>query len=240
MVNLFLKTLSRYLLNLLCFFGFVYQSYHLYSGYMNGKTVVNIKVEKIVNQTLPGFTICYPSYYSAEKIDDRNDSILRQLKQNYLDNKDLEEKLRNNNHSFTDKQNMIKMKMKIQNRIDLSLSKINTMKFFEKITLPFTCKNQDLIQFNAIGLITGSNGDMIKNKHGYISYIGQPLESLALFEREELGKCFTSIRRVYVRVLEIFVVIDLFIIFTNSVGLSSIQNRICKIYKQIYEIQHLM
>ena len=79
----------------MCFCGFLYQSYDLHYDYMSGKTVANIKVETILNQTLPAITICYPSYYSTEKIDDRNDPTLMELKQNYLDLEILVNKYRN-------------------------------------------------------------------------------------------------------------------------------------------------
>ena len=51
---------------------------------MSGKTVVDIKVEIILNQTLPGITLCYPHFHIPETLG-VNETILQELKQKYED-----------------------------------------------------------------------------------------------------------------------------------------------------------
>ena len=80
------------------------------------------------------------------------------------------------------------------NRIVVSLSKIDNVKFFDKVTLPFTYNNRTLIQVLPIGILTGTNMDMIKKALGYIEFVGKPVESLAQpdpTKGKELRKCFT-------------------------------------------------
>ena len=71
-----IKLNIKSVLYVLCFSGFLYQCYDFYSEYMSGKTVVNIKVETILNQTLPAITVCFSSYYSIDSMD-KNDSIVQ-------------------------------------------------------------------------------------------------------------------------------------------------------------------
>src|ERR1700761_4976878 len=65
-----------------CFSGFFYHSFDLYSGYMSGKTVVNIKVETILNQTLPAITTCIIPKYNLAGID-INGTLTKELKKHF-------------------------------------------------------------------------------------------------------------------------------------------------------------
>ena len=106
MAVLNLRTNWLLILYVSCICGFLNQCYNLYSDYMSGKTVVNIKVETILNQTLPGITICYPYFHLPETLGE-NKTILRELKQNYEDYFNYEKTLDNS----TLKQNINKRRL---------------------------------------------------------------------------------------------------------------------------------
>ena len=52
--------------SLVCTSGLIYQSMDLLFQYLTGKTVVNMEVGQIFNDTLPAITICYPFVLSME------------------------------------------------------------------------------------------------------------------------------------------------------------------------------
>ena len=49
----------RYIFIVVSVIGLVYQTMILYQGYMSGKTVTSINVERLYFQRLPGITLCY-------------------------------------------------------------------------------------------------------------------------------------------------------------------------------------
>ena len=66
-------TIFSYASKLLCLFGLIYQTSDLLDAYLQGKTVVNIEIERQINTTLPAITICYPYSISFEKIGQLNE-----------------------------------------------------------------------------------------------------------------------------------------------------------------------
>ena len=62
--NLFLKVI----ITLFCTGGLTYHTFQLFNEYMRGKSVVRIEVGRVLNDTLPSITICYPYFISFEKL----------------------------------------------------------------------------------------------------------------------------------------------------------------------------
>ena len=50
--------LVNFILICICITGFIYQVYSIFDQYMLGKTVVNIEVKRLKDQTLPAITVC--------------------------------------------------------------------------------------------------------------------------------------------------------------------------------------
>ena len=162
---------------------------------MSGKTVVNIKVETILNQTLPGITVCFASYYSPHQIDDRNNPTIAKIKKNYhnLENvyRDLD-KLFNNQ---TQERNNLDRKRDglIMETAEL-MKKMSMVDFFKKITLPY---HQNKIGIYIHGVPVSANHSDLKRGNGqyFVSYQGKPVESIASFFRGRSlfysYKCFT-------------------------------------------------
>ena len=186
MAILKLKNKSRFLLMSFCLMGFFHQSYDLYSGYMSGKTVVNIKVETILNQTLPAITVCFSSHYILDKIDE-NDPIIIELKQRYLERIDLAIKLDKLYENSTELDQKIEQEYflnvtKINERLKFLHSQLNMINFFENVTFPFNFGNISLIKTRTSGLFEVDQAHII-------SIFGKPIESLTNFHG--LKKCFT-------------------------------------------------
>ena len=64
---------------LFCLLGLIYHTSQLFGEYLQGKTVVNIEIERKFNYTLPAITICYPYSISFKKISQLNE----EYKENY-------------------------------------------------------------------------------------------------------------------------------------------------------------
>ena len=67
------KTFFNFISKFLCLFGLIYQTSGILKAFLQGKTVVNIEIDRKVNNTLPAITICYPYSISFEKISKLND-----------------------------------------------------------------------------------------------------------------------------------------------------------------------
>src|ERR1700761_6473156 len=61
------KKFFEWFLNIFCAIGFLCHTSILFREYMSGKTVVNVSVGRIQNQTLPAITICLPYYLSMSR-----------------------------------------------------------------------------------------------------------------------------------------------------------------------------
>ena len=57
----------------LCNAGLFYQLYILGKDYFEGRTVVNIKIGRIYNETLPAITVCYPELLSFKNVASLNE-----------------------------------------------------------------------------------------------------------------------------------------------------------------------
>ena len=60
-----------------CIIGLFYQTFILVKDYFNGQTVVNIKISRVYNESLPAITICYPELLSFKKVAKLNDEWQR-------------------------------------------------------------------------------------------------------------------------------------------------------------------
>ena len=57
----------------LCNAGLFYQIYILGKDYFEGLTVVNLRIGRIYNETLPAITVCYPELLSFKKVASLNE-----------------------------------------------------------------------------------------------------------------------------------------------------------------------
>ena len=125
-----------------CICGFLYQCYDLYTDYMSGKTVVNIKVETILNQMLPAITICYPYFHIPETLGVK-ETLLQELKQNYEEYFNYEKLLDNSTLKENQKKKLL-VKHESLNHINSLLEQVSMADFIEKFTLPFNFNNQSI------------------------------------------------------------------------------------------------
>ena len=128
MTNLLLKINWLIVLYVSCIFGFLYQCYDLYTDYMSGKTVVNIKVETILNQTSPGITLCYSYFHPPETLG-VNETILIELKQNYEDYFRMEKLLENASLNVNQRNKFEFDKWECLSRIEKILPQVNMADF---------------------------------------------------------------------------------------------------------------
>ena len=84
MIRKFKKLISVYGLISICLFGLLYQTFLLIDEYLSGKTVINVIVGRLRNETPPAFTLCLPKYLSFEKAA-KNDPGAKQLYINYIE-----------------------------------------------------------------------------------------------------------------------------------------------------------
>ena len=71
------KKLLAFLSIIFCNIGLLYQTYILVRDYFEGHTVVNIKIGRVYNETLPAISICYQQLLSFEKVARLNDEWQR-------------------------------------------------------------------------------------------------------------------------------------------------------------------
>lgn len=62
------KSVLRFLSNILCLFGFLYQSSQLLRIYFSDKTVVEVRFEPQLDAGAPSVTLCLPTFLSMERV----------------------------------------------------------------------------------------------------------------------------------------------------------------------------
>ena len=75
----------RKLFVLVCLLGFIYQMIELMIQYSNKETIVNIKIQRIQYSRLPAITLCYPLFFSRDKLTVNNETSYFNLYQNLYD-----------------------------------------------------------------------------------------------------------------------------------------------------------
>ena len=68
------RILCKIIFGMICLTGMIYQTSNLVSVYMKGKTIVNLEIGFIFNDTLPAITLCYPFALSIKKSAEINES----------------------------------------------------------------------------------------------------------------------------------------------------------------------
>src|SRR5690348_5309294 len=62
------QIIQKIILTSICVFGLFWQTFILFTNYMSGKTVTKITFERIIEESIPGITICLPLIISMEKV----------------------------------------------------------------------------------------------------------------------------------------------------------------------------
>src|SRR6185437_5412457 len=70
-----LKNFTKLFVTVVCVSGFLYQTSLLFSQYISGKTIVSIRFGRLRDDSLPAFTICYPSYMSIDRVANMSDQF---------------------------------------------------------------------------------------------------------------------------------------------------------------------
>ena len=65
-MNLKFAFIFKIISSFICSAGLLFQLTELFSEYLTGKTVVNVKVKKEIYDNFPAFTICFPRIFSLE------------------------------------------------------------------------------------------------------------------------------------------------------------------------------
>ena len=197
-----LKFTFNFILYLLCFSGFLFQCYDLYFEYMSGKTVVNIRVETILNQTLPAITVCYSTYYTPDTLK-LNDSIAHEFKKIYEEENEM---IRLSQNKTVNSRIVQLGSMKVQLKRERLLRNMKMVDFFEKLTIPISLKgtysthysnhymysvSADVIGFNYNR--NEENMKLVKKEEKYL--VRNPIESIMATKSNDtinnLRKCFT-------------------------------------------------
>ena len=141
-----------FLLYLICFCGFIYHSHDLYSGYMSGKTVVNIKIETILNQTLPVITVCYNQSINRN-IFDLNDPVLKEINNYYLEKDDIKHNISKGFEKLSqeERNKLFLDRDKIDSILINLLSEMTVADFFDKVTIKW--KYNDIWYFKLDGFL---------------------------------------------------------------------------------------
>ena len=156
-----MKELSHYLFGLLCICGLVYQSLNLYSDYMSGNTVVNIKVDRIIDETIP---VCFDTYASLERVSQLSQisPLLANLLQNYTYELNLFFKNNNTHIGSIKSEHYYKL-------LQIELTKLHgnmtVWEFFEKITINFCkgfLKQLITVTLNGHPIIKKNNSDFVR------------------------------------------------------------------------------
>ena len=90
-----MKNIPKNIFAFVCLCGLVYQTVILYSEYMSGNTVVNIKVDRILNETIPAITVCFDAFASLERVSQLSPHLAN-LSYGYINERDHF----HNNHSI--------------------------------------------------------------------------------------------------------------------------------------------
>ena len=198
MANFNLRVNFPFIFSIICFCGFLYQFFDLYFEYMSGKTVVNIKVETILNQTLPAITICLPSFYIPDNIN-VNESINKELQNNFMNLTKAHHMLYFGKELDGDINDVYR---KINDKLNVLLSNISMLDFFEKVTSQVLLKaTRDRLPFSIAARIEGIysekiDDDMIfkKEKRKENLIFTNTIESIMSIDLStiiNLRKCFT-------------------------------------------------
>ena len=164
------------LIKIICFLfsviGLILHSTQLFSEYMSAKTVVNMEVRRIYDDTLPGITICFPFAMSMKrtaKLNNRTiqyyqqyDGLIKELDKNFT-----EENLEN----IMIENSMIVKLHDLQNKTKDALENWqgSMLDYFDNYT----------VDHNQIKMIDDSKIHEGKWTDGYKSYLINPIESYA-------------------------------------------------------------
>ena len=164
-----------YSTRLFCVLGLFFQSFQLIFEFHQGKTIVNIKINRIQNATLPGITVCYARLFSFEKLSnldqfyyDQYQKYLKLLNISQVNETDVQDQLR-----FIYNYVIADVLDKINNRI------FDLEHIIQNYTLDF---NENLVKID------------IDADDGLSSNIdNDPVESFVMMfdEQKEIDKCFT-------------------------------------------------
>ena len=186
---------------LFCLLGLIYHTSQLFDGYWQGKTVVNIKIERDLNYTLPAITICYPYSISFKKIS--------QLNEKYQDSYNTYLGHLFNNSFYKSNFDLVKMR-------NIYHSVINEV--FEQIN-NFSLNINQVFNNYSIDLNNDQGDTILKimfNRFDVTNKIGHPIESFEInknhFGEWKNEKCFTYFssldktwRKTYMDISEIYV-----------------------------------
>ena len=162
------NTVFKISARLFCYLGLFFHSSQLYHEYMQGKTIVNIEIDRKENVSLPGITIGYPYLFSFEKISHLDNFYYEQ----YL----IYQSIINSTHNETDSQAHLRI---IYHRVvDNLLEQINNKtvdleKIIENYTLDF---NDNLIKILIDSYVYKEDDS------DYLNYDNHPIESYNIFE----------------------------------------------------------
>ena len=178
-----------------CASGLIYQVHILIAQYMSGNTIVNIKVGRIYNDTLPGFTICFPRFLSMErvvKIDDKYRGIVNE----YLKLMD--------NYNTTNLARATHLYYEVYNDfINTHSNRMNIDEMMNKISLQYKdIEDNELILIKLFGKVdnyTNQDHFEIERIRQTMSHMHvDPLESLVIepeingtVDGIDIKKCFT-------------------------------------------------
>ena len=124
------------LITITCFvlsvIGLVLHSAQLIGQYMSGKTVVNIEIGRIYEDTIPGITICYPIALSMKRTAQLNDKTKK-----YYDEYDKLIKELDKNFSKENLANLIEELHAFQNKTNNELEKWqgSMLEYFDNYTV---------------------------------------------------------------------------------------------------------
>ena len=193
--SLFFKYLRKtmifkILFTLMCILGLIYHSSQLLYQYFSGKTVVSLEIGKILKETLPAITICYPYAISMK----RAAKMSPDLNQAFEEYKEIAE----NDYNKTLFDSIVWKYFELNNKFRTLISSINGLFFFENLSIPlFFTKMVEKINSIKI-VIKGSmannltNWDFIQFRlSDYYNYEGIPVESIVHQSVAKVMKCFT-------------------------------------------------
>ena len=192
--------LLDYLLLIVCNSGLFYQTYILISNYLNGHTVVNVKIGRIVNETIPAITVCYPGLISFEKASRTNPEWLKE----YGEYMSLVNKFQHPGSNITEYE--FKESLKIFQNYYRSITKkilsdpaMSELKILEDLSFDIQGDHFEReIKTIIHGHILSSNASNLGlvNLHGILhAYTGPYVQSVTVIIedqlRKRLCKCFT-------------------------------------------------
>ena len=183
--NIIFKVVARSF----CFIGLIFHTTQLLGIYWQGKTIVNVEIEKRINSTLPALTFCFTYGLSFEKLSNLDKSY-EKLYKIYLDH--LSDYYKNTSENAQDEMRSI-----YQSVVNKVLDRINKREFDIKVI--FQNYTIDLISKQGHSFITIAIDGFVndENKEKWQDYIGKPVEGYqVLADPDVLGipefyKCFT-------------------------------------------------